>query len=517
MTQPLTPAELIAAFAEQNGPVALKPTTTSTDPFFAYDRPETHGVHAEQVQVPMRDGVHLSGELHRPANPDGTPAAGPFPGIVYEFNGYNSVPFFAAGAHHYVTRGYAVLVCNVRGTGGSPGTVDPFGLQEQNDNVDLIEWLAAQPFSTGKIGQMGVSYGGHNTMLAVVNQAPHLVTAIAAQSFSDWYDNTLYRGGIPNAQIREWQRNTAPHTLETYPEHPLFDTYWQERSVKMRWDKVNIPVLDVGGWLDAYRVGMVENYLSNPDLFWMVAGPWQHGMMPGQIEDIAAAGYLAWWDYWLQDDLAGLLPQVKVTSYEMPNHGWQQYTAWPPEQSQTTTWAMTSTGRLRRNGAQGGNGLAEAASYMVFDARPPKESPDAPAQDSPSGRLVFHTPHLEFDEVIAGAVEVSVRVAFSASDGHIAAILEDVAPDGTATRITNGWLKASHRDGDEEPAPVEPDTAYHLLVALWPAHHRVTAGHLLRLTISSSDYPQIDDTASPGTVTLQVGGDSCELRYGVIA
>jgi uncharacterized protein len=231
------------------------------------------------------------------------------------------------------------LVGSVRGTGGAPGKLDPFGRQEQDDSFDLIEWLAAQSFSTGKVGQTGISYGGHNTLLAAVNQPPHLTAVIPVQAISDWYENTIYRGGIPNEQIHEWQATTAPETLDIYPQHPLYDDFWRERSVKARWDKLTIPVLDVGGWLDPYLDAMVQNFVARQESVWMVAGPWSHGMIPGQFEDIASAAYLAWWDHWLAD-LPAPLPKTKVTSYEMPGpgagHGWQQFSTWSPAESERT-------------------------------------------------------------------------------------------------------------------------------------------------------------------------------------
>jgi len=495
MAQPLTPAEQMARFLEQSGPVSHAPSTSATDPFFSYDRPETHGVHVEQVRVPMRDGSQLTGELHRPAGTDGLPTPGRFPGLVYEFNGYDAVPLFAAGARHFVTRGYNVVVCNVRGTGGSDGVIDPFGPQEQSDNFDLVEWLAAQPCSTGRIGQLGVSYGGHNTLLSAVNQPPHLTAVIAAQAFSDWYDNTIYHGGIPNAQIREWQRNTAPSTLETYPQHPLFDDYWRERSVKARWDRLRIPVLDVGGWVDHYRAGMVENFRARQGNVWMVAGPWEHGMVPGQFEDIGAAAYLAWFDHWLSE-LPGLLPEAKVTSYEMPAEGWRQYSTWPPAESRTVSLSLAADGELQA-------GTETPSSTGAFEAG--------------DGQLSFQTRLLDADQVITGGIEAMVRASFTADDGNLAVALEDLAPDGTATRLTNGWLRASHREGNEALAPVDPGTDYRLEITLWPAHHRVRAGHRLRVTVSSRDYPLIDNDAPDGTVTVWLGANGSALRYHALS
>jgi predicted acyl esterase len=504
MEQPLTAAELMERLRGPDGSLSLEsaerigfvspgPSISATDPFFSYDRPEAHGVHVEQVLVPLRDGSHLSGELHRPANADGTPAAGRFPGIVYEFNGYDAVPLFAAGVKPFVTRGYVALVCNVRGTGGSPGVIDPFGPQEQRDNVDLIEWLAEQPYSTGKIGQMGVSYGGHTTLLAAVNRPPHLTAVIAVQAISDWYENTIYRGGIPNAKIHEWQRSTAPDTLETYPRHPLYDDYWRERSVKARWDQLQVPVLDVGGWLDPYRAAMVENFRARQDSVWMVAGPWAHGMVPGRLEDIGSAAYLAWWDHWLSD-LPGALPEAKVTSYEMPAEGWRLYSIWPPAESRTTSFSLSAAGELLSSTEP-----ATPAGTSTFDVG--------------TGQLGFETRPLDTDEVITGGIEATVRASFTAADGAIAVVLEDVAPDGTAERVANGWLRASHRRGSEELAAVAPYADYPLVIMLWPVHHRVRAGHRLKATVSSRDYPLIENDAPDGTVTVWLGEGGSTLRY----
>jgi predicted acyl esterase len=479
---PRTPAELIAEFTSRGGALSSGPTTTAAavDPIFAYDRPETHGSHVEKIIVPLRDGSHLAGELHRPAGPDGEPAPGRFPGIVIEYNGYGVPEFFGGAARHFVTRGYVAAVCSVRGTGASPGKVDPFGAQEQRDNVDLIEWLAEQPFSTGKVGQMGTSYGGHTAMLAAVNQPPHLTAVIGVQAISDWYENTIFRGGIPNAQIREWQRTTAPDTLAAYPEHPRYDDYWRERSVKARWDRLTVPVLDIGGWLDPYRDAMVQNFQARQQNVWMVAGPWEHGMVPGQFEDIAAAVHLAWWDHWLSD-LPVPLPVAKVTSYEMPRAGWRQYSTWPPAESAEISLAL-------------GDGV------LAEDAVPTTQSFAANTE-----RLTFATRPLDHDVVVVGGIEATVRASFTADDGNLALVLDDVTGDGTATRISNGWLKASHRDGSETTALVTPGEAYDLRVPLWPIHHRVAAGHTLRLTASSDDHPLVDTDAPAGAVTVHAG------------
>jgi predicted acyl esterase len=115
--------------------------------------------------------------------------------------------------------------------------------------------------------------------------------------------------------------------------------------------------------------------------------------------------------------------------------------------------------------------------------------------------------------VITGGIEATIRASFTAADGTIAVVLADVAPDGAAERIANGWLRASHRNGSEELAPVDPGADYRLEVTLWPTHHRVRAGHRLEVTVSSRDYPLIEDDAPDGTVTVWLGDGGSTLRY----
>ncbi|MEV7089377.1 CocE/NonD family hydrolase [Streptomyces sp. NPDC093085] len=460
----------------------------------------------EDVRVPLRDGGHLAAQLYRPADGAGRPVPGTFPGIVYEYTAYaGELESFGTGAAYFVRRGYQALVCQVRGSGASPGAVDPFGPREQRDNYDAVEWLARHPASTGRIGQMGVSYGGHTTLLAAVNRPPHLRAVIPMNAISDWYENTIYRGGIYSARIRDWQRAVAPDTLRTYAAHPLYDDFWRDRSVMARWDALTVPTLEINGWYDRYRDGMVKNYLARPDHVWLVSGPWEHGYPEGQYAGIGPGCYLAWWDHWLARDRRAPLPAARVTSYETPGPGvgggWQQFARWPPRDAAERTLRARPDGSLRTAPGPAGKGSFEV-----------NTGSDAPGDHQ---RLRFSTPVLTRDHVLAGGATARVRAAFTAADGNIAAVLYDEAPDGTAARITAGWLNARHRHGHTRLAPVTPGTYYDLDVPLWPTHHRLAAGHRLVLRVSSDDHPEIDSSAPAGRVTLRLGTGGSSLSLSV--
>lgn len=284
----------VPAAATANPQHARAATGLPTDPFFSYDRPAHYDVVREDVRVRVRGGNEIGCQLYRPGNDSLEPAAGRFPGIVYEYTAYAAnADFYGGQAAYFVTRGYNALVCQARGSGTSAGVLDPFSAQEQRDNYDVIEWFAERPFSTGRIGQMGVSYGGHSSLLVAVNQPPHLKAIIPMNGIHDWYENTIYRGGIYSPRILGWQASVAPLTLRTYDEQPLYGEFWRERSVMSRWERLTVPTLQINGWYDPYRDGMVKNHVARPDNVWLVSGPWEHGYPEGQHAGIGKGAYLA--------------------------------------------------------------------------------------------------------------------------------------------------------------------------------------------------------------------------------
>ena len=140
-------------------------TAVTLQKFFEYDRAPTYGVVKTSLMVATRDGTRLGCSLYRPATADGRPAAGKFPGLIIEYLPYWTLED-AAGlidqqGNYYSSRGYVALHCTPRGSGLSEGIWQGWlSAIENRDNYDIIEWLAHQPFCTGKIGQEGESYGG---------------------------------------------------------------------------------------------------------------------------------------------------------------------------------------------------------------------------------------------------------------------------------------------------------------------------------------------------------------------
>jgi uncharacterized protein len=498
------------------------------DPFFTYERPAEYEVYTTSVNVPVRGDTYIYCDLLRPAR-DGEPVAGRFPGIISEFNAYaatNSPPAF------FAQRGYNVMACDAPGSGNSPGTVHQFDLASTQANYDVIEWFGTQEWSDGNIGQQGSSYGGHTTNLVARLQPPHLKAIAPNSSLHDWYENTIYHGGIRNISIFYQPAfvgatsgsqggivGNSEETLADYGNHPLYDDFWRERSVMPYWDSFTIPALISDGWNDRYKDGSTKNFMARKQNVWLVMGPWGHSAYSGgELGTISPTSYqLAWYDYWLKKLPTAILPREKVTSFELPNvadvtRGWHQFTDWPPPGTTVTRLYFQPDRSLGAAAPEDGGTLSWTVNGNDSGSDPASSNPP-PSQNQPEAensayRLTFTTPPLSSDVVIAGATEVGVLTAFTASDGNVVARIFDVAPDGGLLQVATGWLKASHYAGHDHLETISPGEFYPLPVHIWPNHYRFAKGHAIRISFSSGDVPDATNDAPQGTVEVSLGPDS---------
>ncbi len=167
-------------------PVAPDEVTTST--------PSHLTTASYNIMVPMRDGVRLATDVYRPALPDGSPAPGKFPCILgrTSYNKADPVIWVGAVASFFVPRGYAVVLQDLRGRGLSEGTGQYYhtaNVNEGRDGHDTVEWIAAQPWSDGKVGMVGSSHGGIVQNVAALERPPHLSALwvdVAPTSAFDW-------------------------------------------------------------------------------------------------------------------------------------------------------------------------------------------------------------------------------------------------------------------------------------------------------------------------------------------
>ena len=503
--------------------------------WLSYDRPATSEVVVNEIDVPMRDGVAMRCTFSRPGHA-GQPALGRYPVLVSNFFAYRllQVTNFHLEADRFAARGYAVLECSPRGSGGTPGEWRPFGEQERRDLYDLIEWAGTQPWSSGKVGQTGISYGGISSYKAATTGAPHLAAVAPIVGYSDFYSEMIYPGGVRGSVLRWWPAATwalsvgdqnpadAVTSLPEYAafeeraqQHPTRDAYWQELAIDAKaLDAGNVPVLNIGGWHDLFTKGTVDNYLAAKDQSWLMMFPWAHAdFMPG-LPDFAVVerALLAWFDHWLMDMPQAPLPSARVTSWQLPKRTgeWVELPDWPG----TNKASVLHLNANRTLGQQPGASAALTYPVNPFDngcacmESGLFGSPDDPTNDqrlADATRLDFDSPLLKEKVVIAGEPTGRIRAALSTTDGNLVVRLNDVAPDGTSYVITTGWLRASHQTGDAQPTPRVPNQVYDYRVALRPTHWTLAAGHRLRVSVSSGDLAKIEPNATLGTVTVLSG------------
>ncbi len=302
----------------------------------------TH-VYEQNVTAVMRDGVSLVGDVWRPSEGQTATLLMRTPYDRRQtsfFGGVNSpIPSIIA----FVNAGYAVMLQDVRGTGGSEGVFEP-KINEVADGQDTVAWILDQPWSDGSVAMYGPSYMGMAQWALAMTQTPGLRAIAPTEAATDWYSNLWYSQGgamslslntLWNAQTysSQEQRSLArgetqdPSALtriaahladplsmndatplaelpvhgtgrwfDDWIAHPEFDTYWQSQdwSDANHMSAVTVPVLSIGGWYDLKINGTVEGFLGvrntggsaeARELSRLLIGPWDHATYTGQYAD----------------------------------------------------------------------------------------------------------------------------------------------------------------------------------------------------------------------------------------
>ena len=210
----------------------------------------------------------------------------------------STYPFFAAA-------GYAGVRVDISGTGESEGDFDDeYSPRELADGVAVIEWVARQPWCTGKVGMMGISWGGFNSLqIAALGPAPLKAVISIGSSVDRYNDDIHYKNGCllltnfwwstvmacylsrppdPLLVGSAWQTlwrgrlRTQPLGLEIWLSHPRRDAYWQHGSVNENYASMRTPALIISGWADGYSNTPPSALTHFPACTKAINGPWMH-------------------------------------------------------------------------------------------------------------------------------------------------------------------------------------------------------------------------------------------------
>jgi uncharacterized protein len=166
--------------------------------WWSNDRPAEYGTVKSHVFVPMGDGTPIHCVLGQPAV-NGAAAPGQFPALITSYTPYGGLSVLGAlpGDDYWASRGYVAMSCDVRGTGYSGGVWQGLlSAVENQDNYELLAWMRRQEWSNGRLGQLGVSYGGMTAMRVASLNPPGLLAISPVAAEDDLYREDIYPGGI---------------------------------------------------------------------------------------------------------------------------------------------------------------------------------------------------------------------------------------------------------------------------------------------------------------------------------
>lgn len=510
----------------------------------------------EHEWVPLSDGTCLAVRIWMPDGADNVPVPAVLNFLPYrKRNGTSKRD--EADWPVLARAGIAVVRADLRGTGESEGLHDDEFTQELPDAVEIIAWIAAQPWCSGKVGMMGISWGGGNTLRTAALRPPALKAVIACSCSIDRFRTALrYKGGAYTSLNLSWhttmlsEQSRAPDPqivgdrwldmwrqrlqeqpyLKTWLSHQRRDAYWRHASINEDFNNFPVPALFAAGWSDGYRDSGFDLIEGLPDKGKALVGPWAH-QYPNRAFPGPGADFLneavAWWNHWLRDEPSGVenTPQLRAYILDGPRPTSQRKRV-PGFWISKKKWTSPEVRKVALNasrqlvdhplerpsdrfllrsplatGTAGGElwGYGNA-DHMASDQRLDDE-----------GSLVLESAPLHDECILLGKPSLQLTLSSDSPLANVAARLIDVHPDGTAMRISYGVLNLAHRMSDSKPTPLVPGKDETVTIMLDASGYRIAPGHRIRLSISTAYWPMIASPPYDATLNIELSSVNLSL------
>jgi len=471
--------------------------------------------HRPDLLIPV-EGATVAATRYEPPGEDG-----PRP-VVLIATPYRKDDWITFGSWHpsieYLARsGYEVVVADLVGTGASTGEPTPFARADGVQMATVVDWLADRPWTTGRVGTFGLSYGAW-TQYATAAAAPDALGAIVPVSVAASGYDSSYTGGAFNPLKRavwatefrarqalppgrrddagRWARvwhdrlDRLEHErpwLFRFLEHDLEDEFWAERRVEP--GEVAVPTLAACGTRDVHTASMVPFVEALDAEKRLIVGPWRH-RMPERGRETAIdfrRRAVDWFDRHLREDdpdrdpggqsTADLPPVTYWTErdggWTVGAGGWRGRDRWPTVGTHPTrAFLVTARGlELARepNGETGDGDPGEAGDRGTvvrereydhtvgmesLDRVGGVENPGVDTSADDARSMAAESAPLEDAVEFTGTGVVTARVSATTPSPVVGVRVVDVAPDGPARLVTSGRLAADRRSGH---APGDPE------------------------------------------------------------
>jgi putative CocE/NonD family hydrolase len=508
----------------------------------------------KDVKIPMRDGTLLYADIFRP---DG--GAERFPAImnisVYQKDKLwvppadleeKANPYMnweTVNPEWWCPRGYACVRVDSRGTGKSPGRSDPSSYQESVDFYDAIEWIAKQPWCSGKLGTLGISYHASSQWRVANLQPPSLKCIMPWEGRADQYRDQVYHGGIFALGFigNWWLTHTAHHLLGrpraynpdafqndmiwNMMRNDLDSEYW--RLCSARWENINMPLYSVGNWggFSLHLRGNTEGYMNAASKVKKLRIHTGTHFHPFHSEE-GRMDQLRWMDYWLKDIDTGILdePPVKLeirTGGSTKPYAFRFEKEWPLARTRWTKLylridrkqgheEMATEGELVREAPAAETRVSYSASGMTRAGVASGSSLSTSHGGGARLGVSFQTAPMTEDTEITGPLVMNLWVSSTTEDMDIFVTLRHIGPDGKdvwevgqhgqPVPLTKGWLRASHRKLDpkrslpyrpyhphDERLWLKPGEPVECRIEIWPTCIVLAKGHGLRVDVQPRD------------------------------
>jgi putative CocE/NonD family hydrolase len=504
----------------------------------------------DDVRIPLADGTVLLARIWRPVDSDGAPVP-----AVLEYLPYRRRDGTAERdhlTHPYVAgHGYACVRVDMRGTGDSDGIIlGEYLKQEQDDALEVIAWIAAQPWCSGAVGMIGISWGGFNGLQVAARRPPALKAIVTIASTDDRYaDDIHFMGGALLNDKLGWGStifsiNAAPPDPAIVGErwremwlerldrsglwyldwlrHQRRDDFYKQGSVCEDWDAIQCAVYAVGGWADGYSNAIFRLLANLKGPKKGLCGSWGHryphfGRPGDEIGFLQEC--IRWWDRWLKGIDNGIMEEPELRAWledPVPPASdravrpgrWVAEAAWPSPRIGERLFSLTP-GLLAEAVAPGRGPVMTIRSPQTVGLAAGHWCPYGNGHDQSGdqrieagGSLLFDSAPLAEGFEMLGAPELDLWVAADKPNALVAATLSEILPDGAVLRISYGVLNLTHRESHETPSPLEPGKLYNVKIRMNEAGHRFAKGARIRLAISSAYWPVL--FPSPEATTLSI-------------
>ncbi|MFD1861391.1 CocE/NonD family hydrolase [Planococcus chinensis] len=502
----------------------------------------------DHVWIPMSDGTRLSAKLWIPKGATVHPVPAILEYLPYRKNEFTALrdsirhPYFAG-------HGYASVRVDMRGCGDSEGILtDEYAKQEQDDALEVLDWIGKQDWATGSVGMIGKSWGGFNGLQVAALQHPALKAIITLCSTDDRYaDDVHYKGGALLASDMLWWASTmlvynarpadpahvggawrenwlerlekTPPFVEEWMRHQRRDGYWKHGSVCEDYSAIKIPVYAVGGWADGYTNAvfrMIQN-LKGPKKG--LIGPWAH-----EYPEVAVPGpqigflqeCLRWWDQWLKEEETGIMdePVLRVwlqdavppkTDYHVRPGEWVLENSWPSPNVQEKAYYLASQ-QLSEEPGQGTETLMTHQHHGLYAGVfcPFGQEGDMPSDQGIENGLsnTFTSEPLVEELAILGFPKMQAKLLSSSKRANLAVRLSDLSPSGTSKLISWGQLNLTHRNSHEFPEDVPVGEEFIVTVELDAIGYKLPKGHRVQVSLSPVYWPHMWPTAEEVELTV---------------